>query len=246
MLESIQLSNVLFLDLETVSAKATFKELPERMQGHWRKKCRFILRLPPDQEPAEEQVIETFTEKAAIYAEFGKIICISIGYIHSDTKDLRLKSFCGTDEKQVLSAFIHLINRHFSDPNKNSICGHNIREFDIPYLCRRILINGLELPAMFRLAGKKPWETKHLIDTMALWKFGDLKNFTSLDLLASIFGVDTPKDDIDGSDVGRVFWRENDVDRIATYCEKDVVTVVQVMLKMKGLPLLEDQHIISV
>ena len=246
MLEGIHLSSVLFIDLETVSSYATFAEMPERLKGHWKKKCRFLLRLAPGEEAEEDLIAATYEQKAAIYSEFGKIVCISIGYIHGTTKDLRLKSFCGSDEKPMLSNFIDLINQHYNNSAKHRICGHNIREFDIPYLCRRILINGLELPAILHLAGKKPWETKHLVDTMQLWKFGDIKNFTSLDLLAFVLGVETPKDDIDGSQVGKVYWEDQDLPRIARYCEKDVVTVAQVMLRMRGLPLITHDHIISV
>ncbi|MDH3246341.1 MAG: ribonuclease H-like domain-containing protein, partial [Saprospiraceae bacterium] len=125
-------------------------------------------------------------------------------------------------------------------------CGHNIKEFDIPYLCRRMIINSVGLPPMLKLSGKKPWEAKHLIDTMELWKFGDVKNYTSLDLLAAVLEVDTPKDDIDGSQVGPIFWKEGDLQRIVSYCEKDVLTVAQILLRLKGLPLLTEQQIVSV
>ncbi len=246
MLENVQLPNTLFIDLETVSAKPEYAALSERMQTHWQKKSRFLLRAAPGEVLSPEAVAAAYHDKAAIFAEFGKIVCISIGYIRMPSRDLRIKSFAGLDERTLLLEFVELINRHYHDPARSAICGHNIREFDIPYLCRRLMINQIELPSVFRLAGKKPWETAHLLDTMTLWKFGDLKNFTSLDLLASVLGIETPKDDIDGSMVGDVFWRDQDLPRIVTYCEKDVVTVAQVLLRMKGMPLLEADHIISV
>lgn len=245
MLDNLSISNILFIDLETVSGFADFSGLTPRMQGHWEKKSRFVLRNYQDP-ISKEEVAATYLDKAGIYAEFGKIVCISIGYIHTHTQELRLKSYYDDDERQLLTDFLDLINRHYKDPAKNLVCGHNIKEFDVPYLCRRLVINGMPLPNIFQLAGKKPWETKHLIDTLQLWKFGDLKHYTSLDLLAAIFDVDTPKDDIDGSMVGKVYWQDNDLKRIAHYCEKDVVTVAQVLLKMLGKEPVPPDKIVSV
>ncbi|NND31327.1 MAG: 3'-5' exonuclease [Saprospiraceae bacterium] len=246
MLESIQIHNVLFIDLETVSCKASFTALSPRMQQLWQKKARAINRiLPPDQFD-EDVASQLYGEKAAIYAEFGKIVCISIGYLHPTNKEFRMKSFCSHDEMQLLEDFVELVNRYFYDPDEHLICGHNIKEFDIPYLCRRLVIHGIPLPGILSLEGKKPWETKHLIDTMQLWKFGDFKNFTSLDLLAAVLNVDTPKDDIDGSMVGKVYWEDQDLPRISLYCEKDVVTVAQVLFKMKGADPIAADKIVSV
>lgn len=246
MLENIQISKVLFVDLETVSATADFEDLDHRLQEHWRKKSRFVLRVAAEEDLSNEMIMQSYEQKAAIYAEFGKIICISVGYIHSSSKELRLKSFASDNEKELLSDFADLLHQHYPDPAEHLLCGHNIKEFDIPYLCRRMIINGIGLPAMLKLSGKKPWEAKHLIDTMELWKFGDIKNYTSLDLLAAVLEVDTPKDDIDGSQVGPIFWKEGDLQRIVSYCEKDVLTVAQILLRLKGLPLLTEQQIVSV
>ncbi len=246
MLDQAQLANILFIDLETVSEYPSVEELPKRFRHHWLKKCRFLLRLGSGDEPDPEAIAEAYQQRAAIFAEFGKIVCISIGYIHMANRDLRLKSFYGKDERELLKEFVSLITTYYNDPMSHLICGHNIREFDIPYLCRRLVIHDLEIPEIFRISGKKPWEIKHLLDTMNLWKFGDIKSYTSLDLLATVLGIDTPKDDIDGSAVGRVFWEEQDLNRIAVYCEKDVATVAQVFLRMKGLPLIEAEKIISV
>ena len=178
MIEQIQIDQVLFIDLETVPAYPQYSQVPERLQA------RFILRQVED--PDDKDAAASYQERAAIYAEFGKIVCISIGYVHPQTKELRLKSFCSADERQLLTDFSELIEKHYNDPRRHFICGHNIKEFDIPYLCRRMVILGLPLPAVFQLAGKKPWETNHLVDTLTLWKFGDIKHFTSLDLLAAI------------------------------------------------------------
>jgi DNA polymerase elongation subunit (family B) len=216
------------------------------MQKHWKKKSRFVMRLSADEEITDKQAEEAFQNRAGIFAEFGKIICISIGYILEKQHQLRIKSFYGDDEKEILGDFTKLISKHYHNPDTHFICGHNIKEFDIPYLCRRLVINKIGLPPVFQLAGKKPWETKHLLDTMELWKFGDIKNYTSLDLLAAILGIETPKEDIDGSMVGHVYWQENDLERIKSYCEKDVVTVAQILLRLKGQEILNHEQITSV
>ena len=246
MLESMQIHNVLFIDIETVSCSSSFDELSPRMQGLWQKKARAISRFSPPDQFDPSLAVQLYQEKAAIYAEFGKIVCISIGYLHRTTREFRIKSFCDHDERILLQAFVDLVNRYFYDVDEHLICGHNIKEFDIPYLCRRLVIHNIPLPGILSLEGKKPWETKHLIDTMQLWKFGDFKNFTSLDLLAAVLNVETPKDDIDGSMVGKVYWVEKDLRRIAMYCEKDVVTVAQVLCKMKGVEPIQSDKIVSV
>lgn len=246
MLENVQIYNVLFIDLETVSGTGAYDKLPRRLQEHWAKKAQFVERGLAGTNLDEATVARLYQERAAIYAEFGKIVCISIGYIHRTTREFRVKSFVDHDEKSLLEAFIDLVSRHFYDPDEHLICGHNIREFDIPYLCRRLVVHGLELPPIFSLSGKKPWETMHLVDTMQLWKFGDFKNYTSLDLLAAVLDIDTPKDDIDGSMVGRVYWEENDLARIAKYCEKDVLTVAQVLLRMKGVDPILPEKVVTV
>ncbi len=243
------IGSILFLDIETVSGKATFDDLDETFQDLWKLKARSVLRKY--EEPiTEEEASEAYTDKAGIYAEFGKIICISVGLVYrdKDSKKLsvRLKSFADDDEKKLLEDFSELLNQHYNNPNKHHLCGHNIREFDVPYVCRRMLVNQLPLPALLDIAGKKPWETKHLIDTLEFWKFGDYKNYTSLKLLAALFGFPSPKDDIDGSEVGRVYWQEKDLKRIAKYCEKDVLATVQLHLKYNLMPLLEEENILFV
>ncbi|GJM34026.1 MAG: 3'-5' exonuclease [Saprospiraceae bacterium] len=245
MLEAFDMDKVLFLDIETVSSKPTFAELDEDLQPLWRSKARQLLRKPEEELEAEE-VADYYKERAAIYAEFGKIICISVGVVYRN-KDkrlkVRLKSFASDDEAQLLTEFSQLLNQHYKDLYNYALCGHNIREFDIPYVCRRMIINQLPLPAALQIAGKKPWETKHLLDTMEFWKFGDYKNYTSLKLLAAVLGFPSPKDDIDGSNVGRVYWEENDLDRIAVYCEKDVLATVQLYCRYRRMPLLEEDQV---
>jgi predicted PolB exonuclease-like 3'-5' exonuclease len=195
----------------------------------------------------DEAVAAAYLDRAGIFAEFGKIVCISVGVVYRDkeSKELRvrLKSFADEDEKQLLSKFAQLLNQYYTNLNRQYLCGHNIKEFDVPYICRRMVIHQLELPAMLDVTGKKPWETKHLLDTMELWKFGDRKSFTSLKLLAAALGFPSPKDDIDGSQVGRVFWEEKDLDRIAHYCEKDVLATVQLLRRYQRASIFTDEQV---
>lgn len=233
MLENIDLQQVLVLDIETVPQYPSFDELPADFQELWEQKTKF--QRKDGETPAE------FYARGGILAEFGKVICISVGIFSNKTKDLslRVKSFYGDEEKDVLQSFITLLN---SQADTLILCAHNGKEFDFPYLCRRILINGLPIPSQLNLHGKKPWEIMHL-DTLDLWKFGDFKNYTSLKLLAAVFNIPSPKDDIDGSMVNEVYWKENDLQRIRTYCEKDVITTARILLRFKSLPILSDEDI---
>jgi DNA polymerase elongation subunit (family B) len=233
MLENIDLQQVLVLDVETVPQYPSFKELPAEYQQLWDQKTRFQRR---DGETAAE-----FYSRGGILAEFGKIICISVGIFSkkTETLTLRVKSFYGDDEKEVIQSFIDLLNKQ---SDSLILCAHNGKEFDFPYLCRRMLINGLQIPVQLNIHGKKPWEIMHL-DTMDLWKFGDYKNYTSLNLLAAVFNIPSPKDDIDGSMVHKVYWEDNDLERIRIYCEKDVITTAQILLKFKSLAALSTDQI---
>ncbi len=248
MLDNIDIAKVLFLDIECVSGKPTFADLDENMQYLWKLKSASVLKRYGE-EINDEDAAQAYADKAGIYAEFGKIICISVGIVFRD-KDknlqLRLKSFAAHDEKQLLEDFNKMLAQYYPDPNKMYFCGHNIREFDIPYMCRRMIINYVPLPPTMNIAGKKPWETKHLIDTLTQWKFGDYKSWTSLKLLAGVLGFPSPKDDIDGSEVGRVYWSEKDLQRIGIYCEKDVLATVQLFLRYKLMPLLTEEQTSSV
>jgi len=230
MLENIKISNILFLDVETVPVVYDYKNLPKNMRELWDARCRFQKTETP----------EALYNKAGIHAEFSKVICISVGFFNGKT--FRVKSFYGDDEKQILQDFAALLNKHFNRKD-HLLCAHNGKEFDFPFLCRRMLINGVKLPKTLNLAGRKPWEVPHL-DTLELWKFGDYKNYTSLSLLAAIFNVPTPKDDIDGSDVARVYWEEKNLQRIVLYCQKDVLTVAQLLLRFKGEPLILPEDVV--
>ncbi len=247
MIEHIDPTKVLFLDIETVSSQAQLDAMSEPMQELWKHKSYSILRRPKTEAISPEELADIYTTNAGIYAEFGKIVCISVGILHLDAAtqqlSIRLKSYAGKDEKQLLIDFSELLMKYYKNPNTHFICGHNIKEFDIPYICRRLIVNGLAFPAMLDLAGKKPWETKHLIDTLELWRFGDYKAYTSLKLLTALLDIPSPKDDIDGSMVGRVFWQEDDVPRIAHYCEKDVLATTQLFLRYQLKPLLTEAQV---
>lgn len=216
-----QIQQILFLDIETVSSESEFENLSPEWQGLWAEKTRF--------QRQEESPEDFYPKRAAILAEFGKVVCISCGFftLQNGHWEFRIKSFADHDEVQILSDFAALLERL---PNYR-LCAHNGKEFDFPYLSRRMICHEIKLPGQLNNAGKKPWEVPH-IDTMELWKFGDFKNFTSLKLLAALFGIPTPKDDIDGSMVGSVYWEEEDLERIRVYCEKDVITLAKVFLKI--------------
>ena len=236
MIDNLNIEDVLFLDIETVPGTPDFDSLDKRMQELWIKKAEIIGRNMPDKTPDE------LYNRAGIYAEFGKIVCISCGF--SRGSSFRLKSFYGDDEKDILFNFAQLLTRSYSS-DKYKLCAHNGKEFDYPYIARRMLINGIKLPPILNLAGKKPWEVRHL-DTMELWKFGDYKHYTSLDLLTAVFGIDTPKKDMDGSHVAEVYWKDKDVKRIAEYCEKDVIATAQLLRRYMGTPLIKPEHIFRV
>lgn len=234
MLYKLNLDHILFLDIETVPQSRLFTDLDETSQVLWEQKTQY--------QRKEEISAEDFYERAGIWAEFGKIVCISVGYFtfKGDSRSFRVTSFHG-EEIQILKQFKQLLKDHFSQ-TKHLLCAHNGKEFDFPYIARRMVINGINLPYKLDLFGKKPWEVPHL-DTLELWKFGDYKHYTSLKLLAHVLGIPSPKEDMDGSMVKDVFYEENGLDRIINYCELDVVTTAQVFLRMRNEELLSDDEI---
>ncbi|PCJ01454.1 MAG: 3'-5' exonuclease [Flavobacteriales bacterium] len=237
MLTKLNLEKVLFLDIETVAQSPEFSQLAEDFKTHWERKANFIGK--------ENETAEDVYGRAGIYAEFGKIVCISVGFIKMENgvKTLRLKSFYHDHEKVLLSDFFELLNSYYNYRDAQ-LCAHNGKEFDFPYIARRALVNGITIPEILDLAGKKPWEVNHL-DTLQLWKFGDYKHYTSLSLLTTIFNIPTPKDDIDGSMVNDVYWKDKDLKRIAIYCEKDVIALTQLFLKFRNESLVELENIIT-
>lgn len=239
---NVKPEHILFLDIETVPLEKDLKNLTEAHAGLWSQKFEQFKARNPDRYDDNVDAGKAFALEGGIFAEFGKIVCISVGILtpSGSTKKFRIKSFAGDDEKKILTDFSVMLNRWIG-PGKQ-LCGHNIKEFDIPYICRRMIINELSLPDVLDIAGKKPWEVQFL-DTLELWKFGDFKHYTSLNLLTTILGIQTPKDDIDGSMVGTVYYEENDIQRIVTYCEKDVFATAQVYFRFAGLPLLDNEMI---
>lgn len=234
MLQKINLEHILFLDIETVPEKEIFEDLDDTMRNLWEQKSQY--------QRKDEYTAEEYYDRAGIWAEFGKIICISVGFfnIKGDNREFRVTTFHG-EETKLLKDFKNLLNTHFSQP-KHLLCGHNGKEFDFPYIARRMIIHSIGLPYKLDLFGKKPWEVPHL-DTMDLWKFGDYKHYTSLKLMAHILGIPSPKEDIDGSMVRDVFYIEKDLDRIIKYCELDVVTTAQVFLRMRNEKILLETEI---
>lgn len=241
-MNNIQLLADLFLiDIETVPQVSNINELPDESRKLFFDK---ISKTMPESFDEEEM----YLKKAGILAEFGKVICISAGFFYRDKADricLKIKSIFGDDEKSILKQFIDIADKFFHHKNRFQFAGHNIREFDVPFLCRRMVINQIPLPSYMHLHGAKPWET-HMTDTLQWWKFGDHKNYISLHLLASILGVPTSKDDIDGSMVQHVYYKENNLPRIVDYCQKDVVAVARVIQRFKNLPLVEPENVFIV
>lgn len=233
-LKNINPEKILFLDIETAPQHPSYKEVPEAFQKLWDTKAKRIV--------SETETPADVYKQAGIYAEYGKVVCITIGMFSG--KIFRLKAFYGDDEKVILDDFSKLLEKQFNT-DSHFLCAHNGKEFDFPFLARRILVNGLKIPRLLDNAGKKPWEVRHL-DTMELWKFGDYKSYTSLNLLAEIFGIPSPKGDMDGSMMYKVYWEDKDWDRIVKYNHRDVLTVAQVFLKFKGEKLIEEKDVVVV
>jgi DNA polymerase elongation subunit (family B) len=239
------LKRCLFIDIETASEYPDYESMPDHKKVLWSVKTNQIKKALPESEVRLSES-ELYLLKSGIYAEFAKVVCISMGFLQyseNEPEIVRIKSLAGSDEQKVLDDFSRILINHYNDPDNSRICGHNIKEFDIPFLCRRMVINQIRFPPMLDISGKKPWQTSHIMDTMDMWRFGDYKNYTSLSLLAAVLDIASPKDDIDGSMVSHVFWQEEDIDRIVQYCQKDVVTVIQIMMKFAGLPLFPDERI---
>lgn len=236
-MQAYPINTILFLDIETVPQYPSYNELPDNWKSLWDIKAGYLIRNK------EDETFESSYPRAGIYAEFGKIVCISCGFIQGsgEQKKISIKSFAGDNEPILLHEFAEMLKK-WSGTEPRFLCGHNGKEFDFPYLCRRMIINQVAIPSILNIAGKKPWEVNH-IDTMELWKFGDFKNYTSLNLLAQALGIDTPKDDIDGSMVWEVYWKDKNLGRIVTYCQKDVVTVAQILLRMMGESLIKAENV---
>jgi len=236
-IEKINLENILFLDIETVPEMENFNDLDEEKKH--------LFDLKTQYQRKEEYTPEEFYDRAGIWAEFGKIVCISVGYFtfKGDIRHFRVTTFFG-EEKKILLDFSNLLNTYFNQP-QHIMCGHNAKEFDFPFIARRMIINQVQIPNKLNLFGKKPWEVPHL-DTLEMWKFGDFKHYTSLKLLTKVLNVPSPKDDISGNEVAHVYYVEKDIDRIIIYCEKDVIAVAQIFLRLRREDLLIEEEIIHI
>ena len=237
------LRRILFLDIETVVEVEYFADLSEEMRLLWQKKSR--RHVESEEYPYFEEELEAlYRDKAGIYAEFAKVVCISVGFIQDqeEGQELRIKSFGNTDEVSLLQDFVHLLNEHYYDKHNQFLCGHNIKEFDVPFLCRRMMIHEIALPNLLDIAGYKPWQTHHLLDTMEMWKYGDYKHYTSLELLCAVLKVPTPKSAMSGKEVHGAYW-EGRLPEIVNYCELDVVATARVYLRCVGQGTIQDEHI---
>lgn len=232
----MNLNHILFFDIETVSGSAHYEDLDDRWKKLFAGKARYFQEREPHKEMAQ-----LYRERAAIFAEFGRAVCIGAGFFHKD--QLRIKTFAEPDEEILLQEFFDLLNQHFNQTDRHVLCGHNIREFDVPYLCRRAQVHGIPLPSLLDVSGRKPWEVKHLVDTMELWKFGDIKHYTSLDLLSACLGLESPKEDMDGSQVHDVFYESEDIERIARYCATDVWVTANVYLHLHRQPTIRLENV---
>lgn len=244
MLENVKLHKILFIDIETVPQYPNLEAANETVQKLWEYRT---ARFRKDKE--EWTDAEYYFNKSGVYAEFGKIVCISVGFFSKNEQDkereFRVKSYYGEDEKTILEDFFNMLTKYFGDPTQHHLCGHNLIEFDVPFLARRCIIHRLPLPKILDISTLKPWEIPFL-DTMRLWKFGDYRNYTSLHLLCSVLEIPTPKDDMEGKEVAGAYWEQNNLEGIKTYCQKDVVAVAQLILRFKGQELLPAERVIIV
>ena len=241
-MQNIKTEDLIVIDIETASVSASFNLLEEKWQELWEEKT---IRILPEGITAQE----FYPQRAGVMAEFSKIVCISIGYfIREQQLKIRVKSFYGNDEKKILDDFLQTVSKIESFNNNWCFAGHNIKEFDIPFICRRLLVNNMRIPPYLDFQNMKPWET-NIVDTFQYWRFGDYKNFTSLKLLAAAMGVPSSKNDIDGSMVGELYHtgnaqeKEINMKRIATYCQKDVVTTANIILRFKNAPIINEADV---
>ena len=235
----MNLRNLLFLDIETVSGEKNYADLSPRFQELWKHKHS---QLNTDSAISIES---SYFDRAAIYAEFGKIICIGLGFVmYNEDNELciKIKVIADKDEKVVLNEFRHILVEKFKGKTPY-LCAHNGKEFDFPYICRRMLINQISIPEVLNIQDKKPWEVKHY-DTLELWKFGDRKAYTSLELLAAVFDIETSKSDLDGSKVNEFYYLKNQLVQIALYCGKDVAVLVQVFLAIHHINKVKNDNIV--
>ena len=246
-IESLQLDQFVFFDIETAPLEAGLEELPDALRDNWLEREARSMAREAEKTGSAVDPQSWYFDKAALTAEFGRVVCIAVGFFNRgrDGLKLRIKTIGYPEEQFVLEEFAQLLEKHYGDLQRFRLCGHNIKGFDVPFLCRRMMANRMKLPTILDTAGIKPWDNPH-VDTLELWRFGEFRHYVSLKLLAAMFDVPTPKDDISGKDVGRVFWEESDLDRICNYCAKDVVAVARLIQAWKAERMITDDDIMLV
>lgn len=234
-----EVAKIVFFDLETASEYESLDQLAlnkPKMAELWSKRCEYLRsRFEENKDMTDEQLYEA---KAALTPEFARIVCATFGRVTfiGEDPNVIIKSYCSEHEDEVLDG----IQKVFDKFASLKFSGHNIKRFDIPMMCKRLLIHGRSLPKGLQIQNLKPWEMP-FIDTSEVWSFGAWQEgFVSLELLVTAIGLETPKGDIKGEDVSRVFWQDGDTHRIAEYCQRDVFAGIQALLKLSGLPVVEE------
>ena len=229
------LHEILFLDAETAPQYKSYDDMPERMQKLWDKKFDAVRKIEGYDESVTSR--EKYYDRN-VFAEFNKTVCLTVGMLYDKNTKLKVKSFYGHDEKKLLIDFIELLKK----PEIKTLCAHNGKEFDFPLLCKRMIIHGIHIPPILQISGKKPWEIS-LLDTKEMWKFGSYKDSVSLDLLAAVLGIPSPKDELKGADVAKAYWIEDRIEDIKNYCERDVKTLANIALRISGNEIVSDENI---
>ncbi len=240
-----ELKQMVFIDIETIRGKKTYNDVITEnpaLDDYWQTKHTQIREKEPLSYGHIEDSAEMYEKMAALYPEWGQIVCISIGQIKFDEDGnpikFTTKSFSGLYEKILLEEFNETASKIMSKYPRMQWVGHNIKGFDMPYIIKRSLINGVRVPNVFHLQKQKPWESQ-LIDTNDVWKFNGW-NGARLGLLTEILNIPSPKQDMDGKMVSDVFWEDGDLNRISEYCEMDINATANVMLRISGMDIITD------
>jgi len=230
-MKDIPIESIIFLDIETVSLFPNLLLADDATKKEWARK---IMKTNPTITPA--LLDDTYKEQAALHPEFSFITCISVGMVKGGK--VYIKNIFGFDhdEERTLEIFCETMQKIIEKMERlqPKLCAHFGKGFDYPFISKRMLVHGMTIPNILDSYGKKPWEITNL-DTHEIWKMGGF-NSASLSAIAHAFGIPSPKDDIDGSQVGHVYWVDSKIDRIATYCAKDVFALINIFRCMQGSP----------
>lgn len=229
MIKKEDLNNLLYFDVETAGKYESYEDLAlqnPRLAKLWEKRAKYFRANTLGMEEMGDS--EIYSQKSGLEPEFGRVVCVSFGVW--DGENHRLTSFYGDNEQEILEKTAKIFSNAVSKGMK--ICGHNIKMFDVPFLGKKMIFSGIDVPQNLLLWDKKPWEVP-ILDTAEFFSFGSWSHkFLGLDLLACSLGIESPKEDIDGSQVHNTFWGEKNYERIMEYCEKDVLTVMDVLKKV--------------